>query len=61
MSGVSEYCWENVLGDIGDTRFGKDGGIIGLELLGNIIGVVPMLLVVVVMAGLDGGLWGGIL
>ena len=57
MSGVSEYCSENVFGDIGDTRLGKDGGIIGFELPETIIGVVLRLVVVLVMAGLEGVGW----
>ena len=61
MSGVSEYCCVKVFGDIGDTRLGRDGGICGLSLLGTIIGVVLRLLVVVVMAGLVGMVWGDML
>ena len=49
-----------MFGDIGDTRLGKDGSI-GLELLGTIIGVVLRLVVVLVMAGLDGEVWGDML
>ena len=50
-----------MFGDIGDTRLGKDGGIVGLALLGTITGVVLRLLVVVVMAGLDGVVCGDML
>ena len=55
MSGVSEYCSVKVFGDIGDTKLGNDAAICGLELVvGTIVGVVLRLLVVLVMAKLDG-------
>ena len=50
-----------MFGDIGDTRLGIDGGIVGVGLLGAIIGVVLRLLVLVVMAGLDGVVCGDML
>ena len=39
MSGVSEYCWEKVAGDMGDSGLGTGTGTVVLELLEVVVTV----------------------